>query len=147
MGLELPEFDPCPFCDNIAGRPSSSGTVCAPIAETDQTFAFVVPRAISRGHSLVIPKRHSPTLFDLTDDEAVALISASRRLAGALMAAFEPDGLTLVQNNGLASEQSVPHLHFHLIPRWHGQSRFDPPGDRLPLEERVELADLIQQHL
>jgi len=65
----------------------------------------------------VIPKRHAPTLLDLTDEEAVAVINAVRRIANALVKAYDPDGLNLIQNNGVIAGQVAPHFHMHVVPR------------------------------
>ena len=68
------------------------------------------------GRLLVISKRHVPTLLDLTDDEAAAIMRDTRRAALAVTRAYKPDGLTIYQNNGVASGQEIPHVHMHVVP-------------------------------
>ena len=86
--FELPEprRERCPFCDNVAGRVTERGTRCAVVSETDLTAArgmltFVAPRRQHLGRLLVISKRHAPTLLDLTDEEAAAIMRRPTRAA------------------------------------------------------------------
>ena len=79
--LPQPRRERCPFCDNVAGRVSERGTRCAVVSETDLTLTFVAPRRQHLGRLLVISKRHAPTLFDLSDDEAAAIMRDTRRAA------------------------------------------------------------------
>jgi diadenosine tetraphosphate (Ap4A) HIT family hydrolase len=103
--FELPEprRERCPFCDNVAGRETEGGVRCAVVLETDLTLTFVAPRRQHPGRLLVISKRHAPTLFDLTDEEAAAIMRDARRAALAVTRAFKPDGLTIYQNNGVGA--------------------------------------------
>src|SRR5262245_60106408 len=89
---------------------------------------------LSPGHCLVVTRAHAPTLFDADEADLQAAIAAARRVARALRSALAPDGLNMLQANGAAAFQSVPHFHLHLIPRWTGDGKgFDwklVPGDR-----------------
>lgn len=100
------------MCEIIAGR-SDKGIV----EETGVTLTLVNWAQFELGQVYVIPRRHAPTLFDLTDEEAVAVIHAVRRVADALVQAYDPDGLNLIQNNGVIAGQAVPHFHMHVVPR------------------------------
>ena len=146
MAFELPVRDPCPFCENVASRHH-----CARIYETEITLAFVNPRQLERGTTMVIPKRHCETLLDLTDDEAVDVMRCVAIVARAITNTFAPRGLNVFQNNGLAAGQSVPHVHFHIVAR-HG----DVPAERVftsadtpvvSLDERESVAALIRAAL
>ena len=119
--FELPEprRGRCPFCDNVAGRETEGGVRCAVVLETDLTLTFVAPRRQHLGRLLVISKRHAPTLFDLTDEEAAAIMRETRRAALAVTRAFKPDGLTIYQNNGVGAGHEIPHVHMHVVPRYH----------------------------
>ena len=110
--FEMPNPAVCVFCEMTAGR-LDKGVV----EETALTFTIVNQRQFEIGQALVIPRRHAPTLLDLTDEEAAAIMMAVRRLAAALVAAYAPDGITVYQNNGVASLQEVPHFHMHVVPR------------------------------
>lgn len=100
------------MCEIIAGR-SDKGIV----EEIEATLTLVNWAQFELGQVYVIPRRHAPTLFDLTDEEAVAVIHAVRRVADALVKAYDPDGLNLIQNNGVIAGQAVPHFHMHVVPR------------------------------
>ena len=120
------------------------------IEDRDETFAFVNPRQLQEGAALVIPTRHAPTLFDLTEAEAVAVMQCVVRVARALQSAFQPDGLQLLQNNGVAGAQSVPHFHMHIVPRYRDDSwsqAFHEDMPRTPIEARIELAARVRRHL
>lgn len=110
--FEMPQPPVCVFCEMTAGR-LDKGVV----EETGLTFTIVNQRQFETGQALVISRRHTPMLLDLTDEEAAAIMAATRRLAAALVAAYAPDGITLYQNNGMASRQEVPHFHMHVVPR------------------------------
>ncbi|WP_324192740.1 HIT domain-containing protein [Nocardia transvalensis] len=81
----------------------------------------------SAGHLEIVPFRHVLSFFDLTDDEAHDLHHLARRMKTYLDHQLHPDGYTLGVNDGTAAGRSVPHLHIHIIPRWHGDVP-DPRG-------------------
>ncbi len=111
--FEMPTWDPCPFCEIVAGR----GEIRHVIYSTEKTLALLNPRQFEIGQLLVIPRRHAPTILDLTDDEAGEIMKTVRIAAEALIETFEPDGITVYQNNGVTSLQEVPHFHIHVVPR------------------------------
>ena len=104
--------DPCYLCEAVAGC-----TEKAIVEETERTLTLVNWMQYELGQVYVIPRRHAATLLDLTDDEAAAVFHTVRRVADALVRAYDPDGLNLIQNNGVAAGQSVPHFHMHVVPR------------------------------
>lgn len=111
--MQLPDLDPCPFCDVIAGR-SDRWSV---LEQTDLTVSMLNGRQYEAGQCIVVPTRHAPTIFDLAVEEEAAVMAAARRLSRALVQAFDPDGVLLYQNNGVGSGQEVPHFHLHVVPR------------------------------
>ena len=72
------------------------------------------------GQCLVVTRRHAGTLLDLSEDEGAAIIAAAKKAAHALVKTYEPLGILTLQNNGVYSGQSVPHYHFHVVPRQPG---------------------------
>ena len=104
------------------------------IYEDERTLAIMDINPVNSGHCLVIIKAHAPTLWDADPADLQAAILAVQKVAVALKAAVKPDGLNMLQANGPAAFQSVPHYHLHLIPRWHNDGKgFDwslVPGDR-----------------
>ena len=93
---------------------------CAKVFEDERTLAFMDVMPQGDGHTLVIPKARARTLFDLAPDDLAALMPRVQRVAAAARAAFDADGLTLLQFNEPAGGQSVFHLHVHVIPRFEG---------------------------
>ena len=88
------------------------------VYEDDHTLAFLDVHPRAAGHTVVIPKHHAPTLTELSDAEVGPLFGAVKRVAEKVLAALEPDGLTIGVNHGTASGQTIPHLHVHIIPRF-----------------------------
>jgi histidine triad (HIT) family protein len=119
----------CVFCKIRDGQIPSMK-----IYEDDATLAFMDINPLNAGHCLVVTKNHAPTLWESDDADLQASIATAKKVAVALREAVKPDGLNLLQANGAAAFQSVPHFHLHLIPRWNNDGKgFDwklVPGDR-----------------
>lgn len=122
----------CIFCRLVAGE-----IPAATVFEDDLTVAFMDIGQVNPGHVLVAAKRHAATLFDLTPDEAGAVMRTAQRVAIAVREAFDPPGLTLLQANGRDGDQTVFHFHMHVVPRHGGDGialswpRKDPPAGTL----------------
>jgi histidine triad (HIT) family protein len=108
----------CVFCKIRDGAIPS-----AKLYEDERTFAIMDINPLNPGHCLVILKTHAPTIFDADPVDLGAAITAAKRVATALRTALKPDGLNMLQANGAAAFQSVPHLHLHLIPRFTGDGK------------------------
>jgi len=119
----------CVFCKVRDGHIPSMK-----IFEDDRTFAIMDINPVTAGHCLVITKAHAPTIWDAAAEDLQAAIATAKRVAAAVREAVKPDGLNMLQANGQAAFQSVPHYHLHLIPRWTRDGKgFDwklVPGDR-----------------
>lgn len=111
--FEMPIREPCPFCELAAGHRDTKHV----IDSTEKTITFVNPRQFEIGQLLIVPRRHAPTILDLTGDEATEIMNKLRVAAEALTKTFNPDGITVFQNNGVGSLQEIPHFHFHVVPR------------------------------
>jgi histidine triad (HIT) family protein len=133
----------CVFCMIRDGKIPS-----AKVYDDARTLAFMDINPLSRGHCLVAPKAHAATLYEVDLEDFKAVAATAKKLASALKRALSPDGLNLLQANGAAAFQSVPHFHLHLIPRWAGDGKgFDwkvVPGNR---EEIAGTADRIRTML
>jgi histidine triad (HIT) family protein len=103
----------CVFCAIRDGR-----LPAVTLAEDERAFAILDINPIHDGHTLVIPRAHAETIFEIAEEDVVATMRLARRVAAGIHKALRPDGLNLLQNNGPAAFQSVPHFHVHLIPRW-----------------------------
>lgn len=103
----------CPFCAIIMGEGWARE-----VYRDDHAVAFFPLRPATLGHTLVVPRRHIPDIWELPEADAACLSRTVLRVATALRAAVTPDGLNIIQSNGVAATQTVPHLHVHLVPRW-----------------------------
>lgn len=81
----------------------------------------------SRGHIEIVPFRHILSFFDMTDTETRDLHVLAQYMRNFLDTKYRPDGFTIGVNDGSAAGRTVPHLHMHIIPRWHGDVP-DPRG-------------------
>lgn len=108
--------DDCIFCAIVAGKIPSHD-----VYEDDDVKVFMDAFPASDGHTLVIPKRHAHTVFDIDDEDIRCVASMVRRVAIAMNASIAPQGITVSQANGEAAGQSVPHYHVHLMPRTAGE--------------------------
>ncbi|AMM31527.1 Histidine triad (HIT) protein [Sinomonas atrocyanea] len=84
----------------------------------ENVVAFFPPRPAVLGHVLVVPRRHVRDIWALEPDEASQLSRAVLLLAEGIRDAVRPEGLNVIESNGAAATQTVPHLHVHLVPRW-----------------------------
>ena len=82
---------------------------------------------VTDGHLLIIPKRHTETLFDLTTEERSALFDLVEQAKNLLEDIYHPAGFNFGVNQGVAAGQTIPHLHLHIIPRYLGDIE-DPEG-------------------
>ena len=119
----------CVFCKIRDGQIPS-----AKLYEDDRTFAIMDINPLNAGHCLVILKNHAPTLFDADPADLAAAVATAKKVGTAVKAAVKADGLNMMQANGAAAFQSVPHYHLHLIPRFTNDGKgFDwklVPGTR-----------------
>lgn len=103
----------CPFCRIVAGTAPAEVVHAGPDA-----VAFLDASPSARGHVLVIPRTHAPTLLDLPDAEVGALFRTVKAVQRRLEAAFRPAGFNVGWNHGHAAGQRVGHLHVHVLPRY-----------------------------
>ncbi len=97
-------------------------------AEDETTYAFMDINPGSNGHLLVIPKRHSKDLFEISPEDLAAVTLAAQRIAKSAVEVFEADGINLLNCCGADAWQTVFHFHLHVIPRY-----IDKTKDRLVL--------------
>jgi histidine triad (HIT) family protein len=91
------------------------------VYEDAKTIAFMDLMPQAEGHVLVIPREPAETLFDLSVAGAEACIRTTHLLAPAVKRAFDVPGIMIMQVNGSVAGQTVPHVHFHIIPRRVGE--------------------------
>lgn len=90
----------------------------ATVYEDDAVIAIIPTGYVNKGHVLVIPKNHAVTLLDAEESDLCECMKAIKKVAKAVKESTNCDGINLYQNNFPASGQEVPHVHFHIIPRF-----------------------------
>jgi len=110
--------NPCAFCTLLPDRVIDGNATAITIRDG---------YPVSPGHTLLIPKRHTASFFDLSQQERADLLGLLDRAKLALDREFQPQGYNIGINDGTAAGQTVPHLHVHLIPRFVGDVP-DPRG-------------------
>jgi histidine triad (HIT) family protein len=131
--MTFPTDANCVFCKIVAGQLPSFK-----LLEDEATIAFMDINPVNPGHALAVAKGHWPTVDQVPADVLAAVVCAAQKIAKASMAALKPGGVNLVQANGPAAGQSVPHLHIHIMPRRPNDDvslNWEPkPGDRAEIE-------------
>lgn len=107
---------------NIFAKILRDEAPCVKVYEDEHVLAFMDIFPQSNGHFLVLPKAKSRNLLELDDDALQAAMVRVKRLANAARKALDPDGIVVTQFNGAPAGQTVFHTHFHIIPRWEGES-------------------------
>ena len=123
----------CIFCKIVAGQ-----IPCFKLLEDADTIAFMDINPVNPGHSLAVVKGHWPTV-DVVPPEILADVAkTAQKVAKAVVKELKPNGVNLLQANGAGAGQSVPHLHFHIMPRRAGDGvalNWDyKPGDKAEIE-------------
>lgn len=103
----------CVFCRIVAGEEPAFV-----VAEDDHTMAFLDRGMATEGHTLVVPRTHASDIWDVSEQEAAAVMVMAKRIADLLDRRLAPDGMTLLQSNRPAGWQDVFHFHLHVVPRW-----------------------------
>ena len=124
----------CIFCRIIAGKIPS-----AKIFENNEYIAFLDINPIVKGHSLVVAKNHVETIDGVPPNELTGMLQVVQKVVLALEAALGANGTNVIQNNGKAAGQLVPHVHFHIVPRY--------LGDNLDLTARAKYSEGEMQEI
>lgn len=133
----------CIFCKIIKGD-----IPCTRIYEDPDVLVFMDIGPVVKGHALVIPKAHHNPLMETPPEVLQKLITVVRKVARAQEKALDADGINVSQANGAAAGQVVPHIHFHVIPRftadgYHGNwipKQYDSPAEMESFASRIRNA-------
>jgi histidine triad (HIT) family protein len=130
--------DDCIFCKIVAGQ-----IPCIKVYEDDNILSFMDISPLNKGHLLVIPKEHFETIAEVEPASYGNLYTAIAKLSKAVYASLKPDGINIMQLNGRAANQVVPHVHVHLVPRRADDgltiSAWEPvPGDMADIAATAE---------
>lgn len=121
------------------------------VYEDEHVLAFLDISQVTKGHTLVIPKKAATNIFEIDEENMTHLAKALPRVAKAIKQAFNPLGLNILQNNDAYAGQSVFHIHFHLIPRYDEQDGFNlhwqPQGEHYTPQQMSEISQKIKEAL
>ena len=132
----------CIFCKIVSRRSPSSV-----VYEDDKYIGFLDIHPFSRGHTLVCPKEHGETIWDMKEGDIAQLFQVASKVSKAVVAAVAADGFRFVQNNGEAANQVVAHVHVHVIPvKMEDKGRFTD-RKHFTLEEMEATAGAIRTQL
>ena len=131
----------CIFCKIAAGEIPS-----ATLYEDDDFRVIMDIEPASKGHALILPKKHFANLYEIDDERASKVLLLAKKMATKMQKALNCDGLNVVQNNGEVAGQTVFHFHMHLIPRYEedGQKIAWKPQE-VPAEELAALKELLKE--
>lgn len=129
----------CLFCKIIAKEIPASI-----VYETDDILAFLDLHPVNKGHVLVVPKQHSEGSHDASPAVLGTLLAAIQKIAQGIGKVTGAPAYNVLQNNGAAAGQVIPHLHFHIIPRfegdgfthWHGKQGY-AEGEMAQLAQNI----------
>ncbi len=142
-----PADDPCFLCRGLA-QDDDRGNLIA--LRTPRCVVVLNRFPYNNGHLLVAPRAHKATLDDLDADELLETSETLRRMVRELSALMRPDGYNIGLNLGSAAGAGLPgHLHWHVVPRWHGDTNFMPVvGDAKVIVQSLDaLYDLLTARL
>jgi histidine triad (HIT) family protein len=131
----------CVFCKIVAGKLPSHK-----VYEDERHVAFLDINPFSAGHTLVCPKRHGETLWDMDEGEIAEVFMVASKVSKGVVAATKADGFRIMQNNGEAANQAVAHIHVHVIPnKLEDKGRFNRM--KLSEKEMAEVAESIKAEI
>ena len=129
----------CIFCKIVAGEIPATR-----VFENEHALAFLDINPTNPGHTLVVPKAHAENIDDIPDETICALAPVVKKVAGAVKKAVKADGINLIQNNGRAAGQIVPHFHIHVVPRFDGDGFRHWKGVPYKTGEAEQVAEKIK---
>jgi histidine triad (HIT) family protein len=130
----------CVFCKIVKGELPSTK-----VYEDDNTLAFMDIGPVVKGHTLVIPKKHHDPLMNTPPEVLRKLITVVQQIAIAQTKELGADGINVTQANGSLAGQIVPHIHFHVIPRfknddhsWNCKAgKYDTPQEMQGMADKI----------
>ncbi|TSE10174.1 HIT family protein [Aquimarina algiphila] len=108
----------CIFCKIVKGEAKSRK-----VYETEDTYAFFDIYPTTRYHTLVIPKKHYTTIFDIPEQELRSVITSVKKVAKLFEEKLGIHNIQIISNSGAVAQQEVFHLHFHIVPRKRGDGQ------------------------
>jgi histidine triad (HIT) family protein len=118
--------------------------------ENESVIAILDLYPATRGHALILPKKHIPTIYDMPLETGKEIIDSAILLSRAINNSFKPAGLNLIQSNGKAGEQTIDHFHLHIVPRYKNDDvvlKFGHGNVAADQDEIERVAKIIRQVL
>ena len=103
----------CIFCEIIKGNITSKK-----VYEDDKVLAILDISQITKGHTLVLPKKHFDNFLDIDEEYSNAVFNAANKVTKMINKAYKPLGFNIINNCGETAGQSVMHFHVHVVPRY-----------------------------
>ena len=129
----------CIFCAMVRGE-----FPYVEVFSSEHLFAFLDIGPLNKGHVLIVPKKHYPTMFEVPPEIGAELLKTMQILGKAIMQATNAGGLNVIQNNHPPAGQAVFHVHWHLVPRFEGDGILKwTPGKYNSKDEQEALGKLI----
>lgn len=117
-----PPKDGCVLCDAYKSDDDDANLI---VVRGKSCFVIMNLFPYNSGHLMVVPYRHTPALTDLTDEESLEIMTLLKRMSAALKAISKPDGFNIGSNIGRTAGAGIDqHIHFHIVPRWNGDTNF-----------------------
>lgn len=133
----------CIFCQIIDGEKTAHK-----IYEDEHFIAILDAYPATEGHALVITKNHHPELLDLPEKELKHAMRVIQKVADGVCEAVDADGFNIHQSNNPVAGQEIFHIHFHIIPRFHGDNiEFKMNKEELDSEKAKSLKDKIKKYM
>lgn len=132
--------DTCIFCAIVGGE--APGHI---VHEDEHTVAFLDINPITRGHTLVVPRRHADDMWDVDVDDASHVMAASWQVAHLVRDRLGAEGINLFQATRPVAWQEVDHLHVHVLPRYADDGLAPPPWNRTWGADRGDLAEVAEE--
>ena len=130
----------CIFCKIVKGEIPS-----AKIYEDEDVYVFLDIGPVNKGHALVIPKRHYENIMDIDEETLSKVAIVVKKAAIAVKKGVKADGITISQSNGQAAGQVVPHIHFHVMPRFKRDGLKLWPQGKYEKDEMNKTAERIRK--
>ena len=126
----------CLFCKIIAGEIPS-----AKVYEDDGILAILDIAQTTKGHTLVMPKKHYENVLEMPENEFAALMAKAQELAQKIVTNLDANGVNILINTNEAAGQTIPHAHVHIIPRYDGNDSIQISFG----ENRYDLAEIVAE--
>jgi len=117
------------------------------IYEDEFVIAFLDINPVNPGHTLVVPKNEKQNILESSEEDLIRVLQVVRKIAPAIVKAVGAEGFNTVTNTGEASGQSVPHTHFHIIPRFKNDGHMPWAHTSMNQEELEQVVIKIKNNL